>query len=626
MKMKQVLQALQHGTSEGAHKRLLAEALDPYKWKQISSSSFYADDMEEFRKLGEQLLQKPIQVIPYSLYKQFDTTGERNAYQQIYFEHRRRLDVFAVLALADNDPRYIPALEDVIWAICDEYTWCLPAHLGGNSLSIIEELNGSSVEGLSLLAALHPEHQATLDLFSTETAFYLSEITYLLQDRLSALVVYRARKEVKERVLASYASLSRSSNWETSEMNWAAVCAGSIGAAAMYLIEDDHMLAPLLHRVLESMESFLDGFSEDGACLEGVIYWNYGFGFYTAFAELLKERTAGRIDLMQSHQVKQIACFQQKSYLNLNFVISYSDCPLTSNYIPGLTHRLKKNYDEVEIPEAQFRAGILGDNCFRWVYVIRNLVWTDPSLAGEALQDRAYYLDGAEIMISRASIERKTGTKRIAFSAKGGHNDEPHNHNDLGSFIVHVGAQSLFVDPGAGHYTKAYFGVQRYSLIYNGSHGHSVPIVEGQGQQAGANYKAVVLSTSLSKERDELTLDISKAYNNPNLTGLLRHFQFDKVRGRLVLEDQYTFIKQPASITERLVTFVKPEQLAPGIVSIQGASEHAVLRFDFEQLSCEIHSEDFILDDPSREFLYCIDLHVRQPEEHQVIKLEIEIQ
>ncbi|NHN31315.1 heparinase II/III domain-containing protein [Paenibacillus agricola] len=619
MKMKELLRALQYGTKEGQGS-LFADACSNEKWQQIASSTYYADQLSEFRALGEQLLQEPIQVLPYSLYKQFDTSGERSRYQEGYFEHRRRLDVFAVLAMVDENPKYIEALEDIIWAICEEYTWCLPAHLHGNSLSVIDELNrerakGDTIGSSPMIPARYAEHRAELDLFSAETAFYLSEITYLLKARLSKLVVHRAIKEVKERVLDSYASLSPASEWETSEMNWAAVCAGSIGAAAMYCIQDDQMLAPLLHRAMESMDSFLDGFPGDGACLEGVIYWNYGFGFYTAFAELLKERTAGQVDLMRQDHVKQIALFQQKSYLNENFVISYSDCPLTSNYMAGLTHRLKKYFDEMEIPDAQFLGDILGDSCFRWMHVIRNLVWSDPSLQGEALQDHSYYLNEAEIIVSRTTVHTSEGPKRIAFSAKGGTNNEPHNHNDLGSFIVHAGAQPLFVDPGAGVYTKQYFGDQRYDILSNSSLGHSVPIIEGKLQQAGEHFRATHCAAWLSEEQDEMVLDLSQAYDSANLLKLQRLFRFDKAKGSLVLEDEYVFKEQPTSVTERFVSFLQPTLISPGVIRLQSpAAERAELYYDDEQLSCTLHKEDFVAGDPQRSSLYAIQLSARNPQ------------
>jgi hypothetical protein len=42
------------------------------------------------------------------------------------------------------------------------------------------------------------------------------------------------------------------------------------------------------------MDIFLRGYDEDGACLEGASYWEYGISYYVFFGELLKNRTAGK--------------------------------------------------------------------------------------------------------------------------------------------------------------------------------------------------------------------------------------------------------------------------------------------------------------------------------------------
>ena len=48
--------------------------------------------------------------------------------------------------------------------------------------------------------------------------------------------------------------------------------AGGVGIAAMYMIDDNDMLAPILTRCTESMEGFFTGFKADGVCAEGLGY------------------------------------------------------------------------------------------------------------------------------------------------------------------------------------------------------------------------------------------------------------------------------------------------------------------------------------------------------------------
>ncbi|WP_438348795.1 heparinase II/III domain-containing protein [Paenibacillus sp. FA6] len=607
--MKSLLKALQYGTETAGGngvELLFSEGRDKATWGRISTNSFYSEMVCEIRELGNSLLEEPMPVIPFSLYKMFDTTGDRELFQNAYFERRRRLDAFVFLSLLDEDDKYISALEDVLWAICDEYTWCLPAHLGGSLSLKYDEARG---------------HREVLDLFATETAFSLSEVIHLLGQRLSEIVVHRVVKEIKERVLESYASLKPSSWWETTDMNWAAVCGGSIGATAMYLIQEDDTLAPLLHRVLDTMDCFLDGFAADGACREGVGYWAYGFGYFVYFAALLKQRTAGEIDLMQNNdKIKSIAMFQQKCYLSDNYVISYSDTRLTYEYQIGLTHYLKSLFEEIDVPPFAFHSGPWGDHCFRFSHGIRNLLWSREEYVTNKLPEAYYVLEEAQIFIRRSEWN---GTN-VAFSLKGGHNAEPHNHNDIGSFILHAGEQPIFVDPGLGKYTKEYFGDQRYSMIYNGSHGHSVPIIEGLHQQEGEQYAAQWVQISPSEEGDVLVLDLTNAYKTDNLISLTRSCRFDT--HRLRIEDKYSFAKPPISITERFVTFIEPALQKGGEIVLQaGNGISAKLHYDYNELEYRCERVAFLPETTNQSFLYLIDLMVKEPKRENNVVVNIEI-
>ena len=107
----------------------------------------------------------------------------------------------------------------MIWSICDEYTWCLPAHL-----------NAESPGGI----------KGTIDLFSAETGFTLSEIRMSPRDHLPSPLISRIEEEVEARLFTPF--LSHEHGWETATHNWSAVCAGSIGSAARRLWKEGNLL------------------------------------------------------------------------------------------------------------------------------------------------------------------------------------------------------------------------------------------------------------------------------------------------------------------------------------------------------------------------------------------------
>ena len=144
--------------------------------------------------------------------------------------------------------------------------------------------------------------EQVVDLFAAHTAHMLTEIVSLLGELLPDWLHYRIRTEVERRVFQPAFQGSHRFWWETASMNWASVCGGCAGMAALILVEDRERLAVMIDRVVRTMECFLDGFGSDGGCPEGISYWVYGFGYFTYFAEMLSAFTAGQIDLLQSER------------------------------------------------------------------------------------------------------------------------------------------------------------------------------------------------------------------------------------------------------------------------------------------------------------------------------------
>ncbi|WP_166240255.1 heparinase II/III domain-containing protein [Paenibacillus turpanensis] len=648
MNYRQVWQALEWGEAEGSAERLFPAARDQQKWAEIRSAPYYSEMIHAIRQENEGLLSKPIPVLPFSLYKRFDTTGSRIEYERVYFERRKRLSLLAFACLLEEDQRfsYAEALEDTIWAICDEYTWCLPAHLGGTSMQLVEE--GAAVSS-SRQAAQREHPRYAIDLFAAETAFALAEILSLVKELVTPVVAQRAEQEIRQRVLEPFTSLGSSYSWETLGNNWASVCAGSIGAAALYVLPHAKELAPLLYRVLGTMSSYLDGFGDDGACTEGVGYWNYGFGFYLFFAELLKERTAGAINLMGNEKVRQIAHFHQKCYLSGSHTVPFSDTERKASYSTGLIHRLKEYYPEVHVPPASQRYKIVEDPIGRWAPFIRDFVWSHAEWTGEEWPEGSDYLPDAQWLIHRGRI----GSRPFAFAAKGGHNDEPHNHNDLGSFVLHIDGESLVSDLGSGEYTKGYFGRERYSYLCNGSQGHSVPIIDGGFQQPGDERRAKVLVYDREPNRERLVLDLTKAYDCSNLQSLIREFtitteetqvEADKQAERkstvcdnadavqihertmvsVELTDRLENGLKPSAFTSRMITLYQPVMEDDQSIRVEGAHSGVRMIYDGERIRASVQCYPFINKGSEPEVVYAIDFTLLDPRAVDEMKVRLE--
>lgn len=561
--------------------------------------------VEEIRAEAQRQLASVEPELSEALFRMYKETGERLPYERVYFQKRRRLNSFALMALIEpEDPSYLEALQAALWSICEERTWCLPAHLGG------------------------AEQQTPIDLFAAETGFALSEISALLGLRLPQEVHLRIREEVEKRLFQPFLN-EGPYFWESAEHNWAAVCAGSIGAAALHLMDDRERLEAVISRTLAAMDCYLDGYGEDGACAEGYSYWQYGFGFYVYFAQLLKAATDGAVDLFRSPKVQEIAMFQQKCFTGGRSIVNFSDAPPKSGIFMGLSCYLHQEFPSVAMPHASLRDAYTGDHCARWAPALRNLLWWTEAGRGsgdgpeqgarqeareEAQEDglqeglqgdgastagqivkyaaaalwptESHYLENVQWLLSRYVAEDGAA---YSFAAKGGHNAEPHNHNDVGQFVLHADGEAYMADLGSGEYTADYFGPQRYALWCNGSHGHSVPIIGGARQREGADARAVVVQAATSAELDVLELELQAAYGEEaGLAGLGRCFEWNK-KGALpvlTIRSRYRFreeVEGGREIIERFVAQQMPEaREADGVVVLQGR-KRLTIAFDAQQ-------------------------------------------
>ncbi|CAM4330762.1 heparinase II/III domain-containing protein [Paenibacillus tarimensis] len=563
--------------------------------------------IQELKAGAEEMLGEQVPALPYSLFRLYGETGSRSEYEAVYFNKRKRLTLFGILAwLEPDNPIYREALTDIIWSVCEEYTWCLPAHLPQRP----DSEQGSRVD---------LGDRYTIDLFAAETAFALSEIMMMNAELLPSLVKLRLRDEVQRRVLSPFLEHGPF-GWERLPNNWAAVCAGSVGAAAIYMLDGEaeaDRLTAVWERVLPALDAFLAGFAGDGACTEGYSYWQYGFGFYVYAADLLKQRTAGAVDLFASDKVRAVALFQQSCFLYGRKVVNFSDSPAEYGVLPGLTHYLSSLYEDVHIPEASLYAGILDDHCGRWAPAIRNLLWVRGESEGARWQDGSYYLADAQWFIVRS----RGGGSAYTFAAKGGHNDEPHNHNDLGHFILSVNGEQLLCDLGSGQYTKAYFGPGRYDILCNGSQGHSVPVVNGQHQQSGRHAQAVVQEAVSSDQQDRFSIQLASAYHVPELEQLTRSFLWNREEAVLHLRDSYKFSQRPESIVERFISASPPMADGAGRLMMQ-AGEPLILTFREDHLDWQtetiIHKGHY----GEEQTFYAIDFTVKE----SCLKLDMELE
>ncbi len=535
---------------------------------------FYTDYCGEIRKEADALRGEQMPPVTEELFAIYENTGNRLKYESAYFLRRKYLAVFGLKGIQDGEERDIRKLEEVIRDICGEECWALPAHV-----------NRKEDENWRIY----------IDLFAAETAQTLAEISGLLKGRLSAGVLETVRREVMRRVLIPFAeSRAPYGHWEYGGSNWCAVCGGSIGSAALYLMgeqpqaacvagedaETPEMLLRITDRICYSLEHYyLKSFASDGTCLEGLGYFTYGMTYFAGYAQQLYEFTAGKRDLFRNEKLAKIAAFQAKCYFPSGKTVSFADGFTDDTFRPGLTFFLAMKYPGAAIPPMERAAGLNDDHCFRWMGLYRNLVWTKryaDFLRREKCSGETPGYAGTEafqIILPDAQWSICRSRNGAGMAAKGGHNGEPHNHNDVGSFFYINGKDFLLADLGCGEYTRDYFAEKRYGYLCCRSLGHNVPLIDGREQLPGGGYGC---DGFRADGAGRTVISFAGAYGNPNLKSLVRTLDWDEATGTLQVEDCFRTTGRLQSVRENLVTQWKPE-IEGGTIWIYGAGKGCVI-------------------------------------------------
>ena len=512
----------------------------------------------------------PVPALPMALYLEFMRNGRREGYEDAQRERRQMLYRLTLAEWLAPTGEFIPAIENLAFARLEETNWAWPAHARVADLP----------------------HRPTLDLAAAMTALDLAELDYLVGERLSAPLRARLRSEVDRRAIAPF--MDRNDHWwlhttpAKQVNNWTAVCVAGVVGAACYLETDLDRLAEIVTRGLHSLADYLETFDRQGGSSEGPDYWSYGFGNYVVLGQLLAARSGGQIDLLEDPLVREIAQFPLRTMLTQGLWASFSDSDSAPQFHPGLLSHLAEQLKLPALTELgmQNNFAVAGFNQFAWP--LRQFAWPLPApVTGFSGAAHDWFVEMGW-MISRLD-PADPGSLRLA--VKAGHNDEMHNQNDVGSFIVASKGRVVLTDPGRGRYSKAYFGAERYDNLLASSRGHSVPVVNGFEQVDGAAHGARAVTHSQDEAADRLQFDMAAAYPAAaGLTRLERALVFERAvpRGRIALRDSFAFAGESGTFQSVLVT---PLGVAIGAGSVTIGDESGGVSVAFDPSVVTVSSE-----------------------------------
>ncbi|MFI1990741.1 heparinase II/III family protein [Actinoplanes sp. NPDC020271] len=495
-------------------------------------AAWAAAPVQGLRTRAEADLGTPWPVPLASGYARYFRDGDRDGYEQVVWAKHERVVRAAVLAAVTLDERWLDEVADGVTLWCEQSSWCWPAH------DDTFERHRSVVPTVT---------EPYLDLGAGEVASDLAWIDHLLGAQLDERVPglrARIRWEVERRVLGPF---ERRRDWPWIGLdgrvhNWNPWIHGNVLVAALQLVEAGDRRDALVRLVIEGLDRFVAALPADGAIDEGYGYWWNGAGRLLEALDVLYRATGGALSPEPIRVLRETVAFPYRMHLGGPWYVNFADCSArpTGDQPWPLLHRLG---DEAARAHAAAHrtpdspVAHEGDGAGRVLRALTDPGWVAAQApATESWLPREVWLPSVQVLVARMAAGSSAG---LTVAVKGGHNEENHNHNDVGSFVVALNGVPVLVDPGRPTYTARTFGPRRYELWMMRSTWHNTPWIRGHEQAAGPGYGASGVVASSGTTYAQIGLDLENAYAATEIRRWRRTARLDRADNAVTVRDQW---------------------------------------------------------------------------------------
>ena len=416
---------------------------------------------DRFLKAGEAALAATIAPLPLSLWLDFTHTGRRTPWETAYFSRRARLCALVCAECVEHTGRFLGAIADTVWALCEESAWQLPAHN-----SYIRD-----TPQLPLPDTTCP----IVDLFAAETGALLALTRYLLPDELDTAapgITVRMERELNTRILTPYftSHFWWMGNGAEPMCNWTSWCTQNVLLTVFLLPTTQQQRKAAVKQAAYSLDCFLKDYGTDGCCNEGAQYYRHaGLTLWGCLEILSAIAPEAFRPLFSEAKIKNIAEYICNVHVEGPYYLNFGDCSPLAGRCGAREYRFGQavGSDALQaLAAADFRADADPDHLQNPDGSTHINLWYRLTTAFAEEEMMAYSAAPRHLPTiwypSVGIYAARQGS--WVLGAKFGSNGDSHNHNDTGSITVYKDGRPFLIDIGVESYTQKTFSPQRYEI------------------------------------------------------------------------------------------------------------------------------------------------------------------
>jgi hypothetical protein len=495
---------------------------------------------------GEEALKYKFEPISGTISMDFVRSGDRERHGKISYGKRSALAELVIAESVEDKGRFMEAIFNGIWSICEESYWGVPAHISGSGLPDVEN--------------------PVVDLFAAETAAVMGMADYFVGDKLdkiNKLIRKRVYFETNKRIFTpmmtptirdKYSWMSKTNsvnNWNPWIMsNWI--------MSGLLLEKDETRRSEMLYGAMQGLDLYLNGLGEDGGCDEGPSYWFAAGGSVYDCLELLSKVTNDKVNIYDVPLIQKMGSYVYKAHIDGHYFTNFADADPTLRPDGLMLYRFGKALrDEKMVQFGQWAYQNFPNTAVTGHQRMRRL---ENILTAKNIENGDKYTPVKDAWVSDIQVMTARTEKGLYLASHGGHNAESHNHNDVGDFIIYANGEPVIIDAGRGNYTARTFSSKRYELWFTQSQYHNLPIVNGKGQLFGRAYQAKNVKSTINDKEAALSMDIADAYDKEaGIVSWNRVVKLNRVKNQVEISDDYALNEKPSSMQQIFMTICKTD-------------------------------------------------------------------
>ena len=518
---------------------------------------------QEYIQRAENYLEYDWPVVKATDYLEFIRSGERR--QNVYSACSNALSSLVMGELVEGKKRFLDQIVNGVWYYSEQTWWGWSAHLGPQKA------------GLGLPDINDP----VVDLGVGEVTSNLSLILYLFKDefdKIHPLISQRLRQEIFRKSLTPYFERDdfgymgfkggRPNNWNP----WV-----NYNMLTSYLLLETDPVNKVaeVQKIINSLDKFLNGYSDDGGCDEGPSYWGVAGAVLYESLEMLNNVTGGKFDVFDDPLIQNIGRYFHKVNIHAPYFINFADADATVSGNAVVVYKYGKSINDPVMQKFGAYLGKMnrlgeGPVGGKIISQITNLSIINEIRAAEAEEALVsdFWFPETEVAGAR---DREGSFEGFFFGAKGGFNAESHNHNDVGSCLLYFNGKPCLIDLGREEYIAKTFSSRRYEIWTMQSAYHNLPSINGANQMQGANFKAGKSTFKADTRKATFSTDIAGAYpENAFVKSWVRTYILNRGEN-FTISDRYELgsIKDEPTYSN-LITYCKVSRVKAGILQFTG--------------------------------------------------------